>query len=184
MSQLSAQSIRARCAGTNPMISPFTDTRVVLNGKSYGNSAASYDVRIDHPLVLGVNPGFIIADYAKAGKFGDPEMIEELGVNMPMTALANTMEDFWMPDDVVAYVVDKSSYARVFVSAFNTLMDPGFKGNLTLELVNFGTEPVVYQKGDPVCQIAFHLLDKSTDRPYAGKYQHQSRGPQPAIYEK
>lgn len=188
MSQLSAQSIRSLCVGVeHPMLSEFSDAKIVVNGKSYGNSAASYDVRIDHDLTLGVNPAFLIQEAILDGTLADPYMQDilkdKLLENPPMTALANTVEDFWMPDNVVAYVVDKSTYARVFTSAFNTLIDPGFKGNLTLELVNFGDKPVVYKKGDPVCQIVFHWLDKTTDRPYAGKYQHQERKPQPAILE-
>jgi len=155
--QLAAQSIRALCVGlgAKPMIEPFVDQKQVVNGKSYGLSACSYDCRIDHDLTLW--PG--------------------------ESALANTMEDFCMPADVVGYVVDKSSFARVFVTAFNTLIDPGFHGNLTLELVNLGKEVVHYKKGDPVVQIAFHWLDRKTDRPYAGKYQHQTKQPHPARYE-
>ena len=65
MSQLAAQSIRRLCTeyGLNehaavvdgvrkPMIHPFVDQKVVHNGKSYGLSACSYDVRIGHDLVL------------------------------------------------------------------------------------------------------------------------------------
>lgn len=156
MTQLSAQSIRSLCQGVEkPMLDPFFDFKTVINGKSYGLSACSYDVRIDHDLIL--HPG--------------------------ETALANTMEDFWMPDNVVGYVVDKSTYARIFMTAFNTLIDPGFKGNLTLELVNLGPEAIGIEKGDPICQIAFHWLDMPTDRPYAGKYQHQKKEPTAAIFE-
>lgn len=167
MSQLSSQSIRKLCTEGSeysvvddkgfirPMIEPFVAEKQVINGKSYGLSACSYDVRIDHDLVL--QPGD--------------------------TALANTMEDFFMPHNVVAYVVDKSSYARVFVTAFNTLMDPGFQGNLTLELGNLGKETVTYKQGDPVCQIVFHWLDQPTDRPYNGKYQHQTKQPHAARFE-
>ena len=101
----------------------------------------------------------------------------------PSFALANSIEDFCMPHDVVGYVCDKSSYARVMVSAFNTLFDPGFQGNATLELVNLGDQIVEIKRGDPICQIAFHWLDEATDRPYSGKYQFQPARPVPAIHE-
>lgn len=80
-------------------------------------------------------------------------------------------------------MLDKSSYARVFVSAFNTHLDPGWRGWLTVELVNLGTERVVYRRGDPVCQVKFEWLDEPTDRPYSGKYFDQERGPQSARSE-
>ena len=136
MSQLSAQSIRKLCEGETPMLSPFVNEKTVVNGTSFGLSAASYDVRIGHDLRL----------YPK------------------QSSLAHTLEDFHMPDNVVAYVVDKSTYGRRFVSAMNTLIDPGFVGNLTLELVNFGDQLVDIKAGDPICQIAFHWLDEPTER--------------------
>ena len=187
MTQLSAQSILARCAGDKPLISPFKEERVVINGKSAGLSAASYDCRIDHDLVLGVNPAFIIADHVMTyglSSNAEGKLMEALRNNPPMQALANTVEDFWCHHDISGAVCDKSSYARVFVTAFNTFFDPGFHGNATLELVNLGVNPVFYKAGDPVCQFIFTLLDEPTDRPYAGKYQHQSKRPALAIYER
>lgn len=155
MTVLSAQSIRNLCFGTRPLITPFTE-RGVVNGKSYGLSGATYDCRIGQDLELA--PG--------------------------QTALASTIEAFYMPHDVCGLVLDKSSYARVFLGAFNTFIDPGFRGGLTLELVNLGTETVTIKQGDPICQIRFDWLDEPTDRPYVGKYQNQISDPQPAIYEK
>lgn len=114
----------------------------------------------------------------------DQELFELLAANPPMKALAYTVEDFWMPANVSAAVADKSSYARVFVSAFNTFFDPGFHGNATLELVNLGDEPVEYKKGDPVCQFIFSYLDMNTEQPYDGKYQHQTKAAHPARFEK
>ena len=129
------------------MIDPFEPEKKVVNGTSYGLSAASYDVRIAHDLRL----------YPK------------------QTSLAHTFEDFRIPTNIVAYVVDKSTYARRFVTAFNTLLDPGWEGNLTLELANLGDDVIDIRAGDPIAQIVFHWLDEPTDRPYSGKYQNQSK---------
>ena len=148
MTILSRQSIRRLCVGVErPMITPFVPERVVVNGKSYGLSAASYDARIAHDLTL------------------EPRQ----------SALAYTVEDFDMPDNVVGFVCDKSTYARLFVTAFNTLFDPGFRGNATLELVNLGERTVEIKAGDPICQFVFHWLDEATEAPYAGKYQFQTK---------
>jgi dCTP deaminase len=147
MSQLSAQSIRRLCQADPPLITPFVGEKTVVNGKSYGLSACSYDVRIAHKLCL------------LSGQ----------------SALAHTVEDFHLPDDVVGYVIDKSTWARRHVTAFNTLLDPGWHGNLTLELVNLGVTPVEIAAGDPICQIAFHWLDEASELPYQGKYQAQTK---------
>jgi deoxycytidine triphosphate deaminase len=40
-----------------------------------------------------------------------------------------------------AKVLDKSSYAHVFVTAFNTFIDCGFCGNMTLELTRPAAQP-------------------------------------------
>jgi dCTP deaminase len=69
------------------------------------------------------------------------------------------------------------------MSAFNTHIDPGFSGFVTVELANLGEQIIRFEKGDPLCQIKFELLDYYTDLPYSGKYQSQERGPQAARLE-
>jgi dCTP deaminase len=195
MAQLSAQSIEALCRTNShfgfkkqqPMIVPFSPDKLVVRGRSKGLSASSYDVSIDHDLELGVNPSWIVEAHIKSGLSlkGDHlrQLQSKLRTNPSPHALANTVEDFFMPHDVVGYVCDKSTYARLFVTAFNTLFDPGFKGNATLELVNLGDTPIHLKKGDPIAQFVFHWLDRKTDRPYAGKYQNQTKGAHPARFE-
>lgn len=184
--QLSAQSIRRLCTNERPMITPFVEYKAVVNGKSYGLSAASYDVRIAHDLTLGPNPVFLLAEMAAHWPMHarlPGEWAHSLTNYPPSKALAHTLEDFDLPDNVVGYVVDKSTYARVFVSAFNTLLDPGWRGNLTLELVNLGHEVVDIKAGDPIVQIAFHWLDENTERPYRGKYYDQTKEAHGPRYE-
>src|SRR5690606_30515109 len=111
------------------------------------------------------------------------DAMEELRNAPPHYSLAYTVEDFFMPHNVTADVADKSTYARLFVSAYNTFIDPGFQGNLTLEIVNDSAEYVHYKAGDPVCQIVFSWTDGKTDRPYDGKYQHQTKRAAPARLE-
>ena len=184
--RLSAQAIRFYAVRHN-MITPFNDTKVVVNGKSAGLSSASYDMTIGHDITLGVNPGYILRDHILDGYGIDGDdsirLRTLLRKNPPFTALAHTNEDLLMPHDVDATVKDKSSYARVFCSAFNTYIDPGFHGNLTLELVNHGPDPVVIRAGDPIVQLLFNRLDHPTDRPYGGKYQHQTKASHPARHE-
>lgn len=207
MTVLSAQSIRRLCseaepwlpdeiivpwapAGsrlipmTHPLITPFTE-RGVVNGKSYGLSACTYDCRIDQDLVLEPMPFGLLADLNQAaGNWADQARMAAAVKAVECRALASTMERFAIPDNVCGSVLDKSSYARVFVSAFNTHLDPGWDGYLTVELVNLGDAAVEYKAGDPVCQIKFEWLDQPTDLPYVGrKYSNQPARPVPAISE-
>jgi dCTP deaminase len=106
---LSGQSIRARCLGrTPPLLTPFVERGVSPGGRSFGLSAASYDVRIDQDVLVPPH-GFV---------------------------LASTLERFNMPNDLVGTVKDKSSWARLGLAVQNTLLDPGWPGYLTLELTN------------------------------------------------
>jgi dCTP deaminase len=135
-------------------ILPFVE-RTVHNGMSFGLSHAGYDVRI----------------------------AEEVWLMPGAFSLASTMEEFFMPKDLVAFVHDKSSWARLGLSLFNTVIEPGWCGYLTLELVNHSDVPLVIRAGDPIAQIIFMRLEEPTEKPYTGKYQDQKAGPQVAIHE-
>jgi len=58
------------------------------------------------------------------------------------------------------------------------LVDPGFDGELTLELVNLGSFPLALSAGERICQMTIERLDWPAVRPYGhaalgSKYQHQ-----------
>jgi dCTP deaminase len=89
-----------------------------------------------------------------------------------------------MPTDLVAFVHDKSTWARRGLSLFNTVIEPGWSGFLTLEIVNHSTNPLRLLSGDPIAQIVFMRMEEPAEKPYAGKYQNQKRGPQEAIDER
>lgn len=208
MSRLRAQSIRAMCEGVErPMIVPFSVKKLVINGKSAGLSAASYDCRINEDLVLGPDPAYLVREAMLANADWEKAVIEDVRDwdsaneidrlrqnydsaistlrNAPKNySIAHTMEDFDIPFNVSADVADKSTYARLFVSCYNTFTDPGFKGNLTLEIVNHSAEFVELKAGDPICQMIFTWLDGDTDLPYQGKYQGQTKGSHAARLEK
>jgi dCTP deaminase len=100
-----------------------------------------------------------------------------------MFKLASTVEEFNIPDDVMGVVHDKSSWARKGLCVQNTVIEPGWRGFLTLELSYHGDKFLIVEKGDPIAQIIFHQLDEPTYEPYDGKYQDQASGPQQAIEE-
>lgn len=184
MSVLSAQSIRRLCEGNQPygqepMITPFVE-RGVTSGKSFGLSSCTYDCRIAQDLTLEPMPFALIERYLKTGVIGPVPRIS----TTPYRALASTIERFALPASLCGSVLDKSSYARVFITAFNTLLDPGWEGFLTVELVNLGDTIIKFATGDPICQVRFDWLDEPTELPYRGKYQNQEAGPQESRYEK
>lgn len=148
MSVLSAQSIR-RMALKHEMIRPFRERHGDHTRLSGGLSPAAYDCHTANRVVLKPR----------------------------QSALAVTVERFIMPYNIQAEIKDKSSWARNFVSAYNTVMDPGFRGWLTIELTNNTDGTIIFEEGDPVCKLVFYWLDDDTEMPYVGKYQDQPPEP-------
>jgi dCTP deaminase len=97
--------------------------------------------------------------------------------------LGTTKERVEMPADLVANVEGRSSLGRlaVVVHATAGFVDPGYRGQVTLELSNLGTAPVALTPGMRVSQLVFTELSSPSERPYGAergsKYQDQD-GPQ------
>lgn len=97
--------------------------------------------------------------------------------------LGTTKEYVEIPLDLIAHVEGRSSLGRlaVIVHATAGLIDPGYKGQITLELSNLGTTPVALSPGMRVSQLTFTKLSSEVERPYGdergSKYQKQC-GPQ------
>lgn len=153
MTVLSAQTIRHRSRMEN-IIYPFYE-RAEFDRLTYGLGPAGYDVTVDSPHEAGIhlNPGF---------------------------HLFSTIEYITLPDDLLAVIHDKSTWARRNISVKNTIVDPGFRGYLTLEVTNGSDITWFLPQGTPIAQLVFHKLDEPTEEPYCGKYQYQEQGPQEA----
>jgi dCTP deaminase len=80
-----------------------------------------------------------------------------------------------MPFDLVGVVHDKSTWARRGLAVFNTVIEPGWRGYLTLELVHHGLKPLHIKAGSGIAQVVFSQLAEPAA--YSGKYQDQARGP-------
>lgn len=151
--------LSAQSLAARGIVSPFSE-RGVINGMSFGVSSAGYDVRVRQEV---------------------RQSKDEWG----RVILASTVEHFAMPDDVLGHVCDKSTWARRGVFVQNTIIEPGWRGWLTLEITTARRdEDLLIEAGSPIAQIVFHLLNLPTDKPYNGKYQDQKRDPQEAIFDK
>lgn len=95
-------------------------------------------------------------------------------------ALGTTIERVRVPPDLVARVEGRSSIGRlaVVVHATAGFIDPGFEGQITLELSNLGRCAVKLYPGMRISQIVFHEMKSPAERPYGStrgsKYQGQS----------
>ena len=142
-------------------------------GVTSGLSEAGYDIRIAQTIKF----------FPKAAGGIRIEYDETTGVDVhyPFNGrfvIASTIEEFDMPANLVGIVHDKSSWARRGLSVFNTVIEPGWKGFLTLELVYHGHEELIIPAGAGIAQVVFHTT--SNEAKYDGRYQHQGPSPVPA----
>ncbi|MFB6302636.1 MAG: dCTP deaminase [Haloferacaceae archaeon] len=97
--------------------------------------------------------------------------------------LGTTIERVELPADLIAHVEGRSSLGRlaIVVHATAGIVDPGYRGQITLELSNLGSAPVALTPGMRISQLTFTELSSPAERPYGeergSKYQNQS-GPQ------
>ena len=88
--------------------------------------------------------------------------------------LATTMEYFELPDNLTAFVEGRSSLGRLGLFIQNAgWVDPGFKGEITLELYNANRCAIELKVGRRVGQLVFAKMDQTAINPYRGKYQGQ-----------
>ena len=82
--------------------------------------------------------------------------------------LGQTLEFVELPNDIVSRLEGKSSLGRLGLLIHSTagFVDPGWKGNLTLELSNVATLPIALYHGMRIGQISFFTMSSEVDRPY------------------
>lgn len=146
-------------------------TKVREHGVTHGLSEAGYDIRIHQEIRFLVDDG---------GRRTVTIVDGLLSTANPGTfTLASAIEEFQMPNHLVGIVHDKSTWARQGLSVFNTVIEPGWNGFLTLELVYHGNEDLIIPAGSGIAQVIFH--DVSDPVQYTGRYQNQANKPVPAI---
>ena len=139
------------------------------HGVSYGLGEAGYDIRLRQEVVF------------KPGGIAGPHVIVDGGeLEWGRFVIASAIEEFDMPADLVGIVHDKSTWARQGLSVFNTVIEPGWKGFLTLELVFHGYKEITIPAGAGIAQVIFSSL--AHDARYEGKYQDQKDEPVPSRF--
>lgn len=88
--------------------------------------------------------------------------------------LASTMEYVKLPGDMTAFVEGRSSVGRLGLFIQNAgWVDPGFEGEITLELFNANRCAIELRAGRRIGQLVFARLDARAQNAYRGKYQGQ-----------
>lgn len=97
--------------------------------------------------------------------------------------LGSTLETLNVPNNLVARVEGRSSYGRlgIIVHATAGYVDPGFKGDITLEIQNLGNAPVKLYPEDRVCQVVFETMTSEAENPYGEKNDNKYMGQTGAV---
>lgn len=163
---------------------------------------ASYDMRLGNFYRYYSNPAFPDPAISRPFDTIDPkspdrrtvlsEIPEEgLALGEKNFILASTVEKIRIPDHLVGRVEGKSSLARMglFVHVTAGFVDPGFDGNITLELFNGNHFAIKLYPGMLICQMSFERLSSPADKPYGfgatgSKYLNNPEGPVESMYYK
>ena len=98
--------------------------------------------------------------------------------------LATTMERVKLPDNLTGFVEGRSSIGRMGLFIQNAgWVDPGFEGEITLELYNANHLPIILNTGRRICQLVLAEMDQTAANPYRGKYQGQSGATGSRVYQ-
>ena len=145
-------------------------------GTSYGLGEAGYDIRIKQEITFSRSGDHKQMWVTVCVQDDDRyEGVNFSQINEGRFALASAMEEFQMPDYLMGIVHDKSTWARRGLSVFNTVIEPGWKGFLTLELVYHGEGELIIPAGSGIAQVIFHEVEEPAV--YAGKYNNQADKP-------
>ena len=88
-----------------------------------------------------------------------------------MAALLSSAEEISIPVGFVGLMGVRSTWARLGIVSPLTIVDPGFKGVLTLEIFNAGRKRILIRPGDAIWNLT--LVSAPSEWPYTGRYQGQ-----------
>ena len=176
MSVLSDRDIRAAIKSGEVVIRPYDPVDL---------QPSSVDLHLDRRFRVFRNNRYPYIDVRKP----QPDLTELVTIenDEPFIlhpgefVLGQTLEWTELPADLVARLEGKSSLGRLGLLIHSTAgyVDPGWKGNLTLELSNVANLPIALYFGMKIGQISFFRMSSAVERPYGSKelgskYQGQS----------
>lgn len=86
--------------------------------------------------------------------------------------LSSTFESITIPDNLVGWLDGRSSLARLglMIHATAHRIDPGWQGNIVLEIFNAGKLTLVLRPKMKIAAISFEILSQSVLHPYNSRH--------------
>jgi len=179
---LSDRDILARMAEGDLVVEPLDDPELQVQPASVDLRLGREFLEFERTNIASIHPD----SEDEVGDYVSETVVEEGGefvLHPGDFVLGTTVERVEIPPDLIAHVEGRSSLGRlaIVVHATAGLADPGYCGQITLELSNLGAAPVALSPGMRVSQLTFTELSSPAERPYGSergsKYQNQE-GPQ------
>jgi dCTP deaminase len=182
---LSDRDIRAEIDAGRIVIDPYLPEAV---------QPSSVDLHLDNRFRVFRNSRYPYIDVREE----QPELTElvQVGGDDPFIlhpgefVLGSTLERVALPDDVVARLDGKSSLGRLGLLIHSTagFVDPGWEGNLTLELSNVANLPITLYDGMKIGQISFQRMSSAVETAYGdaklGSRYRGQRDPTASLYHR
>ena len=166
-----------RMAEQEGMISPFVAGQVKDGVISYGLSSYGYDIRVSDEFKIFTNVHSAVVDPKHFNSKSFIDYKGEICVIPPNSfVLAQTVEYFKIPRNVLTICVGKSTYARCGLIVNVTPFEPEWEGYVTLEISNTTPLPARIYANEGIAQVLFFESDEICEISYAdrkGKYQNQ-----------
>ncbi|MEZ4515634.1 MAG: dCTP deaminase [Chloroflexota bacterium] len=166
-----------RMAVEKKMIEPFVDGQVRDGVISYGLSSYGYDIRVSREFKIFTNVHSAVVDPKNFTPQSFVDFEGDVCVIPPNSfVLAQTVEYFRIPRDVLTVCVGKSTYARCGLIVNVTPFEPEWEGFVTLEISNTTPLPARVYANEGIAQVLFFQADEVCEVSYAdrkGKYQKQ-----------
>jgi dCTP deaminase len=161
---LSDQTIRRMLEEKSLVIEPLEERQI---------QPASVDIRLGNTFSVVEDSSAGIIDLEREIRYKTIETDKYL-LLPGQFVLATTMEYIALPEDLTAFVEGRSSLGRMGLFIQNAgWVDPGFCGEITLELYNANRCAIELTAGRRVGQLVFARMDAPALKPYNGKYQGQ-----------
>jgi dCTP deaminase len=159
------------------MIEPFVDGQVRDGVISYGLSSYGYDIRVSNEFKIFTNVRSAIVDPKDFNPHSFIDYHGDVCIIPPNSfVLAQTVEYFRIPRNVLTICVGKSTYARCGLIVNVTPFEPEWEGFVTLEISNTTPLPARIYANEGIAQVLFFESDQVCEVSYAdrkGKYQNQ-----------
>jgi dCTP deaminase len=159
------------------MIEPFVEKQRGQGIISYGLSSYGYDARLADEFMIFTNVDNAIVDPKNFDESSFVERKTDVCIIPPNSfVLARTVEYFKIPNDVLVICLGKSTYARCGLIVNVTPLEPGWEGQVTLEISNTTPLPAKVYANEGICQFLFYRGESPCEVTYAarsGKYMGQ-----------